>query len=219
MFISEEEARARLANPRNLANRFGRNYASNDPRAATAETEKADSETKEQKSESISNVPAGSDGPHNGDRISLQSIPRKGRRGPWLSVEERTEISISAKTSGLNGERKQTQEEIAEAHGISRQAVAQINSARGNGQVDQQHIETALEIARNKALDRLMVSLGLLTDDKIAATDAYKTSLIAAQMAKVVERTMPDTSRGGNLNLIIYTPELKTEKSFDVVEV
>jgi hypothetical protein len=38
-------------------------------------------------------------------------------------------------------------------------------------------------------------------------------------MAKVVERTMPDTSRGGNLNLIIYTPELKTEKSFDVVEV
>jgi transcriptional regulator with XRE-family HTH domain len=214
-----------LASPSNLANRFNisasreRANATKDRREATDEAR--EEESLEQAEESGSFEPLSAEAirepEHGSDRITLASLPRTGRRGPWLPTEKRTEIAIAARTSGLSGGPKETQQEIAERFGISRQGVAHIKE--GAGTVDNKAVEQAIESARNKALDRLMASLGLLTDDKLSGCSARDISSIAANMSRVVEKTMPDRDRMGNINLVIYSPELKTEKSFEVVEI
>jgi|SRR5215831_350697 len=218
MFITEDQARQRLSSPDNLANRFNlaarrveqeRSInATGHSREARIETEAAESGQQEKESGSIQSLPAGA---INCEQVEHRSIPRTGRRGPWLSVEERTEIAIDAKISGRK------QETIAQEHGISRQAVAQIHA--GLGLRDESEVAHAIEIARNKALDRLMASLGLLTDDKLSGCKATDLANIAANMSRVVEKTMPDKDRQGNINLIVYTPEIRSEKSFEVVEI
>jgi hypothetical protein len=195
MFITEDQARERLSSPENLANRFNIGAA----RAKREESLHAENESQEKEQQPLSTG------------IEHRELKRAGQRRSWLSSEERTEVAIAAKIG------QQTQQEIAQEHGISQIAVAKIKA--GNGLVDETSVETALEQARSKALDRLMTSLGLLTDDKISGASAKDISVIASNMARVVEKTMPDRERQGNINLVIYAPELRNEKSFDIVEI
>jgi hypothetical protein len=228
MFITPEEARARFASPDNLANCFDINKAkkareerlnAENAQSGIPETQDAApiSGFEEPESKGFESLPAGTESVGGiGDRISHERLRTPGNRRPWLSATERTEIAISAKTSGIDGPRK-TQEEIAQEHGISRIAVAKIKA--GNGLVDEIAVEEALERARNKALDRLMTSLGFLSDDKISALDAKGISHVAANMARVVEKTMPKQEVQQPVQIVIYSPEPKQEKSFDVVEI
>jgi hypothetical protein len=215
MFITEDQARERLSSPDNLANRFNINAARQKraPEEAHAqETPSPETPDLETNSAARPKIEDGKIEDGGGVQpIEHRTISRPGQRRSWLPTTERTEIAIEAKL----GERRQ--EEIAAAHGISQVAVAKIKA--GEGLQDEAGVEQALEIARSKALDRLMKSLGLLTDDKISALNAREISAVAANMARVVEKTMPDKDRQGHINLVIYTPELRSEKSFEVVEV
>jgi predicted transcriptional regulator len=220
MFISVSQAKARLLNPDNLANRFniGRDIKSREEKYAknaesrisesSQETQNCSSEIQE--SQSIESLSTG---------VIHRQLKSAGRCGPRLSTEERTGIAIEAAISefGFDG-RKKTQKEIAAEHGITQVAVAKIKNGTG-GTVDNSAIEDALEIARNKALDRLMTSLGLITDDKISALNAKDISLFAANMARVVEKTIPDRDRQQNINLVVYAPELRNEKAYETVEI
>jgi hypothetical protein len=201
MFITEERARERLRSPANLANRFN---IGND-KAIREESIYVQKEISQEKESSET------PGCLRAESIQHKEIGRTGRRGPWLSVEERTEIAIEAKL----GEKSQT--EIAQEHGISRQGVAEINA--GVGARDKNAVDEALETARNKALDRLMTTLGLITNDKLSALNAKDLSNIASNMAKVVEKTIPDADRNAAINLVIYSPELRSEKAFNSIEI
>jgi DNA-binding XRE family transcriptional regulator len=213
MFITGEEARRRAASPDNLANLFNinktkaereRSLNAKDAQSGISKTEEEGSSigTKEQESESIQSLSTG---------LEHRELRSPGQRRSWLPTEERTQIAIAASTSG------RSQEEIAQEHGISRQAVAQIKA--GSGLRDEKALEDAIELAREKALNRLMCALGLLTDDKISSCDAKAISHIAANMAKVVEKTMPDDKKQQVVQLIVYAPEQRSEKSFNVVEI
>ena len=238
MFISEEQARARLASPENLGRRFNINamraarersidrvynkdsYASqSESGISERETEIPEILSTEEESQRIESLPAESGGTteYNSDRITHQKIGHPGRIGPRLTIETRTEIAIAARTSGLSGRSKETQQEIAERYGISRQGVAEINA--GHGAVDKKAFDNAVEQARERALDKLMLSLGLITEEKVANASVRDLSYLAANMARIVEKTIPDSSRGGNINLVIYTPEIRKEASFDTVEI
>jgi hypothetical protein len=231
MFLTEEQSRARLNSPDNLANMFNinRDRKLREERYAKiteggiSERETQETQEREQTEESRSQLAlsAGPDGisEYNSNGITHKKLGHAGRIGPRLSIEERTEIAIATKTSGLSGKRE-TQEEIAKRYGISRQGVAEIASLQhGHGAINKVTLDDAMERARERALDKLMLSLGLITEDKLADCSANQLSAVAARMAQVVEKTIPDANRNAAINLIVYSPEIRKESSFNVVEV
>jgi hypothetical protein len=179
----------------------------------TAEAEVAEIRTQVAESQSEQPLPTGLEHRKSGPQRSNAS-------GQKLSIERRTEIAIAACTSGLGGGPKETQQEIAKRFGVSEVLVKKLNNSSPDvGKVDEAAVAAALAAARDKALDRLMVSLGLLTEEKIEVLDGKDVAKVAEHMARIVEKTMPDSNRGGNMNVVIYAPEQKTEKHYKSVEV
>lgn len=80
-------------------------------------------------------------------------------------------------------------------------------------------VDSQVTKARDLALDKLMLSLGLLTPDKLEKVNARDASTIAANMARIVEKTTPQQSQGPNLQIIFYAPNVKQEKDYEVITV
>jgi DNA-binding Xre family transcriptional regulator len=138
------------------------------------------------------------------------SLP--GRNRIAISKEERTEIAIESRL-GIH-----TQTELARAHGISQYAVHAIEKGKTKG-IDEVQVEKVIGDVKDRALSRLMSSLGLLTDDKLSGCSAKDLSVIASNMGRVVEKISPKETQPDNINFIIYSPELKQERAFEVVEI
>lgn len=204
MFLTEEQLTARLENPRNLANRF------KGGRHACAKEQVPESEIFQDVHQ---------------EGIQFREIKRPGNNRSWLSSEDRTRIATEvALASGDIDENRTTQTEVARRYSVQPSTVSDIvNNARRvpdkPRSVDQARIEAALDSVREKATNRLHESLDQLTTDKISAHNAKDISAICANMAKVVQQTLPQEKGTQNINLIVYTPELRQEKNFDSVEV
>lgn len=78
--------------------------------------------------------------------------------------------------------------------------------------------EKLVEI-RDEAVTKLMLAMGMITSDKLDKCNARDASIVAANMSKIVERTLPKEEKSNNLNLVIYAPQQKTLGDFQVVEV
>lgn len=198
MFLTEEQLNERLNNPRNLANRIkgGKHASSRIPEAE--------------------NQIFAAERPEEEKGIQFREIKRPGNNRTWLSQSERTEIAIAS-----IGE-KQT--EVARRYGVEVSTVSDIvNNARrvenGPRSTDQLKVDMALDAVRVTATNKLQASLNLLTEDKISGHNAKDISAICANMAKVVQQTIPQEKGGQSINLIVYTPELRKEANFDSVEV
>ena len=218
MQITEEQLRERLANPDNLANcikngRIVRNATIVNGGLPGAEKEEKESISSTEQSECFGALSTGS------DRITHRELKRPGNCRPWLSSTERTRIAISAAT-----DRGKTQEEIAEENNVRVSTVSDIaNNVRRmpntERSVNQAKVDQALDEVREAAIDKLMAGLGLLTTDKISAHNAKDISAICANMAKVVQQTIPEKNVPQSINLVVYTPELRQEKNFNVIEI
>lgn len=200
MFITEDQARARLESENNLANRFKKPDEDCSVLTESILTEKENPENTS--SNNSSNSP-----------IEIREI-----KGPGRNKDSRpygtkltTEIAIRAKL----GEK---QEKLAQEFGTAQSHISSIKNGKVKS-VDEQAVDLVIGEVRDKALDRLMSSLGLLTDDKLSGCSAKDLSAIAANMGRVVEKTNPKSDSPDKINLIIYSPELKNEKSFNIVEI
>lgn len=209
MTISEEQMKERLSSSQNLANRF-RNGRIYEGLAIQRPNEESLNERSTQE---------------NPNQIEHREIKRPGNNRPWLSREERTRIAADlTAATGDYDEKQPTQTEIAKKYGVQVSTVSDIiNNKRrvedSPRSVDQEKIDAILEGVQTKAVDRLKSGLSLLTDDKIAISTARDISVICANMAKVVQQTLPQEKTTQQINLVVYTPELKAEKTFDIIEV
>ena len=171
MFLTDEQARARLDSEKNLANKFKSSIVTVDER----------------------------------------TIKLPGKNKINLTSNVRTEIAIRSRLG-------ESREELAEEKSISPITVTNIKKGHTKG-IDEKKVESAIAEVRDKALDRLMASLGLLSDDKLTGCSAKDLSVIASNMGRVVEKTHPKSEAPDNINFIIYAPELKQEKSYEVIEI
>ena len=150
------------------------------------------------------------------EEVKILEIPLRqpGKDRPNLSIEERTEIA----TRAMLGE---NQTKLAQEFGTTQENVSQIKNRKGHSHsgIDEDQVEKSLGNVRDKALDRLMSSLGLLTDDKLSGCSAKDLSVIAANMGRVVDKTLPKSESSDRVNFIVFAPELKQEKSFNVIEI
>jgi hypothetical protein len=197
MFLSEEQVRARLSSEKNLANRFKQSQEISrtperiSPAIASEEPDRVTEEPDYQ--------------------VTEKSILLSGKNRINLTKDERTEIAIRSRTG-------EDQINIARAHGITQAAVSYIERKKVQG-IDEKRVEEITGVVRDRALERLMASLGLLTDDKLSGCSAKDLSLIASNMGRVVEKIAPPSVAENQINFIIYSPELKQERAFKTIEI
>lgn len=207
MFLTEEQAKARLNSGRNLANLFSLEKTSEAQEDARDQNSPDRAQPRPFEPPEVSKIEKAETRTFT---VEEHILSLSGKNRTNLSRETRNEIALRArlgeKTSALAAEFQITQGNVSH-----------IKTGRTHG-IDEKEIVESLSEVRDKALDRLMVSLGLITDEKLAKCNAKELSVVAANMGKVVEKTIPRDSVD-RINLVIYTPELKQERAFDVVDI
>lgn len=145
-------------------------------------------------------------------RFSVIEIPimRPGKNRPNLTPAQREEIAIRSRT----GE-KQT--DLAKEFGITQGNVSHIE--RGKTEIDETTVTPAVQSIQDKALNRLMSTLGLLDDDRLSGCNAKDLSVIAGNMAKVVALTTAKEKSDNHTTVIVYSPETRGEHTFRTASV
>jgi len=132
---------------------------------------------------------------------------------------------VIGEESAING--RSSALELADRFGVSPSSVsAYSNGSRSTAsyenQPDLSHITAAkLKIAK-KARNRLVLALNSLTQEKIEAAKVKDISGVAKDMSAIIRNMEPErpTNNGaGGPTFIFYSPQMRTEKVFDIVQV
>lgn len=194
MILEKDAADDRLSNPNNLANRFGKSRSS-----------------------VVGDFP---DRPHTEgthevtDEGTIDIIQRE-RTGPKLGSTN-TPIEVR-NTMFILDRMGQSQKSIGEAFGVTQAEVSNIRV--GKVKTDSSKTDDQINQIKDLAMTKLMNSLGLLTDEKIAKCKAVEISTVAANMSKIIEKTSPRSTEGTSVNLTIYSPAMRDEKGYPTIDV
>ena len=202
MFINEDTANDRLEQEDNLVNLIlsisnpSRSIPVSDP-ISEAEAEPDEPET-EAKAEVKQH--------HSGRRINSKNH----------SIEMFHAAGLLAQTDTIKN--------VADALGMDKNSVAQNKHGRtAHGKENPElkdRLERDLGHVRDKAMDRLLMSLDLLDDDKIGKASAKDISSISSNMAKVMQSTLPkDSNNRLQAQLIVYAPSFVNRAEYEVIEV
>lgn len=135
--------------------------------------------------------------------INRQNITKR-----FIPPDIRNAVALRA----ISGE---NQPALAAEFGITQGEVSALKTGKVKSDVD---LKSHLDDARDLALQRLLSTLGFIDEDKLSRASLKDLSTVAASMSKVVDKTMPQ-NKEGNVTLVVYAPEIKSESTFRVVEV
>lgn len=160
----------------------------------------------------------------NNGSLEIKKIEHGGGRSNGqknLTENERAIIGASARAFGIKN--------TAEAFGVS---VSHTNSLAhgkvyrdGGREANKSHadlknqIEDRLSDVKDVALEKLMLSLGLIDEEKLAESSAKDLSGIAANLSKVVENSSGGGKNNTQVNLVVYAPESRKVADYEVIEV
>ena len=147
------------------------------------------------------------------DDILFVSAGRQLPRLPSVAAEE-------IKEAALAGE--MTQKEIAAKYGITQPAVSYHKREAEKAEEAQKTPEQKIKEARAKdvAIDKMMLAMGLISEEKLS-------KLNAAAMASAVKNLSsayrdisgPEEQQKAQVNLIVYSPEVRSEESYKIIEI
>lgn len=130
---------------------------------------------------------------------------------PKLDIETKTEIAFRARA----GEK---QKDLAEEFGVSQSAIGEIE--QGRTRVNEVEVEKRLNQVQDVAMNKLLESLGYISSEKLDKCKATDLSSIAANMSKVVSNVRTKNDQTGPIvNVNVYAPELRNERTFKTIEV
>lgn len=116
------------------------------------------------------------------------------------------------------------QKDAAEAYGISKVTVNQL--AKGNdykgkhSPVLTEKIEKARSVVESKATSKVLMALGLITQEKLSELDISKIAKVASDLSSVSERMREKKDQGTNVaQVIIYAPTVRTEQEYQTIEI
>lgn len=78
--------------------------------------------------------------------------------------------------------------------------------------------KNSLDNVRELALEKLLLSLGLMTQEKFENADLKTLSIVAANAARIVEKLSPKEVNNSS-QLIIYAPEIRSSDRYKVIDV
>ena len=130
---------------------------------------------------------------------------------PKLDPEQKDEIAFRARAG-------ETQVSLAAEFGVSQSAIGEIE--QGRTKVNEAEVSKRLDQVQDVAMNKLLESLGYMTTEKLDKCKAIDLSSIAANMSKVVSNVRTKTDQTGPVvNVNVYAPELRNERTFKTIEV
>jgi hypothetical protein len=191
MILTEEQAKERLNSDRNLVSRFSRVPAD----AVLVPTAVIESE------------------PPPIATVEITEIKLNSRTPKKAELDEATKIEIASRAR--LGE---SQSSLGREFGVSQNAVHYLETGRSLS-LNEKAVEERINQVQDVAMLKLLSSLGFMDDEKMKKAGVKDLSTIAANMSKIVSNTRVQKDEGNQVHLHLYAPELRTEKSFNVVEV
>jgi hypothetical protein len=136
-----------------------------------------------------------------------------GRTGHGLAFQ--AEVAALAHIKGIR--------EVAKETGLSKRQVDNLKAARSDGEHASPALaeatEKKLEVVRDVALEKLMLSLGLINENSVKGLGVKDAALVASAMARVIDHTADKRFQNQNNVLVIYAPPQRDEGKFQTVEV
>lgn len=215
MFITREESLRRLNSPENLANilRKGdqnlRNRIDTPPVASENPSPPPDSPLESEKS----------------SESSPDSVLEQEKYVPSRHPDScGTQIPLDAENfsrgieniAGLLAAQGEPLKEIAKNLGVNIPTILQAKRAVAKRPDSKESIQRIHEAA----LEKLLLTLGLLTVEDISTHDAVDKSKIAANLSRIVEKTSEKTAEtSSQINIVVYSPQQRSESQFSVVDI
>ena len=205
MFINEDTANDRLEQEDNLVNMILSISNPSSPSSLRSEVE-SNFEQEKESDEPLAEKTAIVKAHHSGRRIGTKNS----------SIELHHAAGLLAQSDTIAN--------VANALGLDKNSVAQNKHGRTVHNKENPELKDRLERdlahVRDKAMDRLLMSLDLLDDDKIGKASAKDISSISSSMAKVMQSTLPkDSNNRLQAQLIVYAPSFVNRQEYEVIEV
>lgn len=210
MFLDEETAKSRLNSESNLINRILGISNSN------SEISDSDSDSEIQRNLNL-------EFPEKSNLVSESKsrVLNKNRSGRLKGIPD-----FDPMTNEIAGTLAHfdTQKNVARAFGMTQANVGLLENGRERKRDPElnDRIERNLGIVRDKALDRLLSSIDLITEDKLESIGAKDLSTVASNLSRVVEKTLPKREESRvNSQLIVYAPTILNsgEDKYSVIDV
>lgn len=119
-----------------------------------------------------------------------------------------------------------SQTAVAKEFGVGQQTASAYASGRRHSSYSEkdEKLESAIDRhlgkVRETAFEKLIGSLGLITEDKLKSAKVRDVSSVASDMSKIVERTLPKSPQVGvGVQIVIHAPQQKDEDDYLSVEV
>lgn len=143
-----------------------------------------------------------------------------GRQLPRMPEQAKEEIKNLALSGAM------TQTAIAERYGITQPAVSALKKDALEQEAERRAIDEekrddklATQI-KDEAASKMLLAMGLITEEKLENLKARELSMVASNLAKVHDSFNPKAAQvGPTVNLVVYSPEVREEKSFKIVEI
>jgi len=153
---------------------------------------------------------------------SIVKMDKKGRNGAREIPDEIRKLIASTALAGEG-----TGKEIAKAFGVSQSSVeAYKNDAVSTTTYDKpnadlaNHNDKVRERIRGRAQNKLALALKYITPEKLQSAKATDLSMVAANMARVVDKVTPkEPDRAVQNNIIFYSPQQVGMGNFEVIDV
>jgi predicted transcriptional regulator len=125
--------------------------------------------------------------------------------------------------AALSTEGGLTQRQTAEVFGVSQSVVAQSATGKIGGKPATED-RVAKRISREEnikdtALTKLMMTLGLINQEKLEDLDAKGLAQVGSHLAKVSQSLTPQQNAGNQVQLVVYAPQMRDEGRFKVKEI
>jgi transposase len=150
------------------------------------------------------------------------SMPAKGRQeGTKETPEVIRKLVADAAMDGAPAK------DIAETYGVSESSVAAYKNGvtsttqynKGNGGSLTDFVDGKRDKIKTRAQNKLLLALKHITDEKLSEAKVSDLSTIAANMSRVVEKTMPKEQSVVNNNIVFYSPKQISKENFEAIDV
>lgn len=196
MRIDPNEARRRLSSSRNIANLAGLRDVSTPTPEVEAPVHQPEPPATNVQHEDIKR----------GRQLGSHTVPEPLRDIMAQSVHDGATAASVARAFGVSAD-------VAERAASGRVGGKPANATRAE-QVKMRRLDI-----QDQALKRLMLSLNLLDEEKLADCSAKELANVAGQMAKVSKDVDMSESVQSPTQILVYAPQLKDESRFKVVDV
>ncbi len=84
---------------------------------------------------------------------------------------------------------------------------------------DEAKVSASIARVRELALDRLLITLGLMTPDMLAKASLKELSTNTANLSRVLDKTAPTEINDNRVQFLVYAPGVRTLGSYPTVDV